>query len=553
MLPMLSALKHLLTRLRDRLLHRQGDDPAKYFDLRDRRRLNKLLREAKRPPLRKPPAPDLLRGERALRVWELAPDLREAIPLGLTPAGREQLLRWAVFHSEGEHYVPVDSLLALLAHLDSLPDRGLELTYRLTPEWQRDHPDALTPAGWPTLQWYVNLKYKLAANWVAAARLTHPDPPPTPLGVNVAAHFDYASGLQQAATGLVDALHGGGFDTSLRDLPVMQRADSAAPRKLGAEKYDTTIVVAAVNTFADEWYHRAGLWLRPGVRRIANWYWEMEEVPAEWVPRLGWADEVWAPTRYTADAFRKAVTVPVRAMLPGLELPSFAPLPRSHFGLPADRFVFLFTFDMHSTMARKNPLGLVAAFRKAFRPDEPVELIIKVSRGERHPAELARLSEACGAAGVRLLNAVLPRDELLALMAVSDSYVSLHRAEGLGLGMAEAMLLGKPVVGSGYSGNLDFMTDENSYLVRCGRVACPADAFAYKAGLTWGDPDLDHAAAQMRRVYDHRDEARAKGERAKREAGELFSMAAYAARVRHALSYSGGGENAAGAVDMKIN
>ena len=533
---MLSALKRLASRgyhaLRRRLV---GDARERYFDLRDLRRLNRLLGEAGLPPLRRPPAPDPLGGERALRVFELAPDLREAVPLALTPAGREHLLRWAAFHSQGEHHVPVESLLALLAHLDALPDRGLELTYRLTPEWQRDRPAALTPAGWPDFRRYVNARYHLGARWVATARPPAFDPPPTPPGVNVVAHFDYASGLQQAAVGLVDALHRGGFGTSLRDMPVMERADPAAARKLGLEAYDTTVVVAAVNTFLEDWYRRAGLWPRPGVRRVANWYWEMEDVPAEWVPRLGWADEVWAPTRYTAGAFRKAVSVPVRAMLPGLELPQFEPLPRSHFGLPDDRFLFLFTFDMHSTMARKNPLGLVAAFRKAFRPDEPVELVVKVSRGERHPAELERLSAACGAAGVRLLNAVLPREELLALMNCCDAYASLHRAEGLGLGMAEAMLMGKPVVATGYSGNLDFMTDATSYLVNCGRVGCDADAFAYKAGLVWGDPHLDHAAAQLRRVYDHPAEARAKGERAQREAGALFDMAAYAERVKAAL------------------
>lgn len=353
--------------------------------------------------------------------------------------------------------------------------------------------------------------------------------------MNVLAHFEYASGLQQAALGLVEALHRAGIPTSLRDLPVTFRADPHAPRRLGLEEFDTTIYVAAVNTFPHEWYPRAGLGMRPGVRRIAVWYWEMEDIPAEWVPQLGWPDEVWAPTRFLADTFRKYVRVPVVPMLPGVELPPFTPLPRSHFGLSDERFVFLFSFDWFSTPVRKNPFGLIDAFRRAFRPDEPVDLVLKVSRGEACPERFGELKAAADVAEVRVLNEVLPRAELLALMACADCYVSLHRSEGLGLGLAESMLMGKPVIGTAYSGNLDFMTDANSYLVRCGRAACTEDASPYQKGYVWGDPDLDHAAELMRRVYEQRDEASVKGKRAAHELRALLSMEAYSRRVAETL------------------
>lgn len=538
---MLSALRRVASRARNELRFRlTGEDRRTYFDLRDLPRINKQLRSGGLPSLDAPPAPDALRGEWPLRVFEIIPELREGVPLGLTPAHREHLIGWAIHHSVLPHKVDPYDLLALLAHLDILPDRGLELTYRLTPEWQKTVPDALaTPAGWERLKAHVRTEYRIRGAWLDRATLAAFDPPPAPRGVNVVAHFDYPSGLQQAAEGLVDALHRAGFGTALRDLPVHHRADPSAPRKHGFEWYDTTIVVAGVSTFPDYWYKRAGLWRRPGVRRIAVWYWEMEEVPAEWVPQLGWADEVWAATRFVADAFRKVVTVPVRVVPPGLELPAFVPLPRSHFGLADDRFVFLFTFDMASTLARKNPLGLIEAFRQAFTPADPVELVVKVSRGETNRPDLERLTEACAAAGVRLIDRILPRDELLALMGCCDSYVSLHRSEGLGLGMAEAMLLGKPVVGTAYSGNLDFMTDANSYLVRAGRVASGAAANPYPAGLMWGDPDLAHAAELLRRVVEQPAEARAKGERARAELRDLLSMDAYSRRVEAALAPPG--------------
>jgi glycosyltransferase involved in cell wall biosynthesis len=537
---MLTRLRRLATRLSHEFAFRtSGEDPSRFLALNDLPRLNRLLAAAGLPPLPCPPAPDPVLGERAMRVYELSRELRTGLPLALTPAGREGFLRWAIHHSGGEHRVTAGEALALHAHLDRRPDRGLELSYRLHPEWQEAVPGALSPDGWPKLKRWLAERYGVRGRWFANAPLPFAGEGPGVRGVNVVAHFEYASGLQQAALGLVEALQRAGVRTSLRDLPVTFRPDPHAPRRLGLEEYDTTVYLAAVNTFPDEWYPRAGLRMRPGVRRIAVWYWEMEDVPAEWAARLGWADEVWAPTRFLADTFRKYIRVPVVPMLPGVELPPFDPLPRSHFGLQDDRFVFLFTFDLFSTLARKNPLGLIAAFRRAFRPGEPVDLVLKVSRGESAPNEFARLNEAAAAAGVRVLNAVLPRGELLALLACADCYVSLHRSEGLGLGMAEAMLLGKPVIGTGYSGNLDFMTGENSHLVSCARVPCAADAPPYRRGYTWGEPDLGHAAELMRRVVDRRDEARAKGERAARDLSEWLSVEAYARRVGAALGLGG--------------
>ncbi len=520
-----------LRRIRRELIFRiTGDDPAQDFPLADTGRWRRLLKRYGQT------LPRPSEAERPMRIYELEPRLREGLPLGLTPAGREGFVQWALAHSSGLHKVDVSELLALFQQLDALPDRGLEISYRLHPSWQEAVPEALdSTGGFAELKAYLAERYALRTRWFREAALRSREAKPR-RGINVVAHFEYPSGLQRAALDLVEALKCRGIPVSLRDLPVGFRSVSTAPRILGLEEFDTTIVVAAVNTFPNEWFPKAGLRLRSGVKRIAVWYWEMEDLLPEWVPQLSWADEVWAPTKFLAETFHKYVNVPVIPMRPGVELEEFKTLPRSHFELPADKFLFLFCFDMHSAMGRKNPLGLIEAFRKAFRRDEPVELAIKVSRGESSPTELAELQSSCEAAGVRLLNRVMPYPELLALMNNADAYASLHRSEGLGLGLIEAMLLGKPTLATGYSGNLDFMTEANSYLVRAGRVACGVDAFPYRAGFVWGDPDLDHAAEQLRRVFDHQAEAKAKGERAKAEVGELLSMTAYAERVRAALS-----------------
>ncbi len=505
------------------------------MSLQDLAHVNAILAAGGHPPLAAPPHPDLVRGERALRVYELSAELREAIPLALTPAGREAFFGWAVLHSAGEMTVTPAEALALLAHTDRLPDRGLELTYRLNPVWQQAVPDALTTGGWARLKEHVRTAHGLEEEWVRRAVLTRRYPPARGRGVNVLGHFDYPSGLQQVAEGLVDALHRAGVQTSTRDLPFGFRPDAKAARKLGTERFDTSVLVVAADSFAPDWYRKAGLWVRPGVRRVAVWFWELEQVPADWRPRLAWPDEVWAPTRFVADAFRPATPAPVRVVLPGVPLPRFRHLPRSHFGLPDKRPLFLFAFDMASRMARKNPLGLIAAFRRAFRPDEPAELVIKTSRGDKHPEEFDQLRRACDANRVKLIDGVMPRAELLALMHCCDCFASLHRSEGLGLGMAEAMLMGKPVVATAYSGNLDFMTDDTAYLVRAGRVACGSGADPYPPDMLWADPDLGHAAELLRRVVDRPDEARQVGERAARHAKRLLSADAYAKRLAEAL------------------
>src|SRR5205823_5484554 len=157
---------------------------------------------------------------------------------------------------------------------------------------------------------------------------------------------------------------------------------------------------------------------------------------------------------------------------------------------------------------RTAPAGGRRAPRAGVRPTDPVHRAIKVSRGEKHPAEFARLRRAAAAAGVTLLDRLLPRGEVLALLATCDAYVSRHRSEGFGFTMAEAMLLGKPTLATAYSGNLDFMTADNGFLVDYDRVTIAEDLPPYPRGGVWAEPSVAHAAELMRRVVDRPAEAR---------------------------------------------
>ena len=530
-----------LGRLRRRVRETiRGETAETYFDLHNPRELQPVL-----------DAHGVTLGDwqmassiRVRRIFEWRDDVRLEFPLGFTPQGRRELLLWLLSCGAKEYGVSAEESLKYLHELDETPDRGLVTHYLMRADWQRDVPDALMPDGWLKLIRFLAKEFGLAGRW--SRRTTLPksaivEPIPVSGGANVVAHFRYASGLQEAAFGVVNGLNAVNVPMAKRDLPVIYPCDwNDSERYLDLERFDTTIYVSAVNTFPHEWYPKAALHPRPGVRRIAVWFWELDEVPAAWHPRLQWADEVWAPTNFTAEAFRKCVECPVLTMLPGIELSPFAPKPRSAFGLPDDRFLFLFSFDMRSIMVRKNPLASIEAFRKAFRPDEKVHLAIKVSRGECIPEDFATLKAAASAANVQLIDGVLPRADVLALLNAADCYVSPHRSEGLGLGIAESMLLGKPTIATGYSGNLDFMTPETNHFIEYTLVPVEADQSnhnPYPAARTrWAEPNVDHLSKLMRHVYENQREAKEMGLRAKAHIERIMSPRAFGMRMKERLA-----------------
>jgi len=240
---------------------------------------------------------------------------------------------------------------------------------------------------------------------------------------------------------------------------------------------------------------------------IGYWFWELEKFPEAWRGALDRVDEVWVASTFVQHAVSLvAGSKPVRR----IPYPISYTLQRTHtrqeFGLREEPFTFLFNFDYFSFVERKNPAGLVRAFKLAFPTDPDVALVLK-STGETKAPEAAAAVRRLAANDQRIvfLDQNLDRDSMWGLLSVADAYVSLHRSEGLGLGLAESMYLGKPVIGTGYSGNLDFMNRENSLLVDFRLVDVPENAYPHAAGQTWADPDIDSAAHCMRRVREDPD------------------------------------------------
>jgi glycosyltransferase involved in cell wall biosynthesis len=263
----------------------------------------------------------------------------------------------------------------------------------------------------------------------------------------------------------------------------------------------------------------------PGTDRylIASWFWEFPQIGEEHLSQVDRVDEIWVGSRFVAHTFRGYTHKPIVVMPCVIEPTPSMSASRSDFGLPDEACVFLFSFDANSFRLRKNPWGTIGAFQRAFGPRErrgPARLVIKSMNLDRHPKERDRLSAAVKQVGGILIEDDLPQDEMHALTSLCDVYVSLHRSEGFGLGMAEAMYLRRPVIATAYSGNMDFTKPTNSCLV--GYRLRPIDraehgydagaARIYEEGMLWAEPDLEQAARWMRMLYERPAERRRIGE-----------------------------------------
>ena len=340
-------------------------------------------------------------------------------------------------------------------------------------------------------------------DWAPRGRL-HP-------GFLVAGYLDSAVGVGEAARRALHAMESAGlpcgsFSFGLTLSPRIEReAPSPPPRS------DLNTSVVWVN--ADElpnFLRAVGPTFFDGRYTIGHWVWETESLPESMADMDQFVDEIWTPSEYCRRAIQRTIDKPVLTVPHVITAPAVNPARRrQELGLP-EGFVFLFVFDFLSTPARKNPAGLIEAFCRAFAPGEGPALVLKGINGSRLPLELERLRYQIGdRPDIRLLDSCLSPSDNATMLALADCYVSLHRAEGFGLTMAEAMALSIPVIATGYSGNLDFMHDGCAYLVPAREASVGPGATPYPEDHVWGEPDLDVAAELMRRVYESPEEARA--------------------------------------------
>ena len=481
--------------------------------------------------------PDEASAHRVRDIYLNDPELQRTYPLALLPLGQLHFLDWLSRHGRVDQRLSDGEIMAFLRGSKKNETRSLALTYLLQPNWQEHFPSALSPAGWLKFCAWVRATYSehLRQPLSDTVPLIVPDAVSTK-GVNILSHFCNPSGIQQAAFWTKTAVERSGLVTSCRDVPVPRRTvPNDRERWLGLEVFPVTILTHAATPYFESGYSRAGLAPRDHVYRIAYWAWELEAIPDEWVKAAELVDEIWAPTRFVAEAMRTRMPCSVYWMLPGVAVSRVEKVPRASLNIPEDHVVFLFMFDLHSQIHRKNPIAVFRAFREAFREDDKTTLVIKTSGGDIHSDDLAELQETIRGRNVILLHELMSRPRAYGLIEMADCFVSLHRSEGFGLGLAEAMLMGKPVIATGYSGNLDFMSPDNSLLVGYALTEINEDRPIYGRGNFWAEPSIEQAATYMRQVYEHPVEARARARRVQPEVQRLLSLESAGQRMRARL------------------
>lgn len=428
-------------------------------------------------------------GRYAMALWESRDDLREAYP---DPNGQSAkgFMRW--LHKFG-------------------PETGASQEL-LTP----DSPVGAAPAP-------------------GGAALTSGAPAPIP-GVNVLGYLSSERGVGEAARQAIAALDAREIPNVALDAPTDPEEIATELGALRPEEHPYDYNLICVNAdMLPAVAAAAGTDFFAGRRTAGLWFWEVSKFPEYWLRSFDDVDEVWVATEHVADALRPLTEKPVRTVRLPIVPGPVAERSRAELGMP-EGFTFLFVFDYRSVFRRKNPLGLVEAFCAAFELGAGPSLVIKSVCGEEFPAERAELAAAvANRPEIHLVEETIAAEAKNAMIASCDAFVSLHRSEGLGLTMAEAMLHGKPVIATAYSGNLDFMTPDNSYLVPYSLERIGIGAEPYPPDGEWAEPDLAAAAELLKQVAEDPEAAAERGRRAAAEIRRTHSPGAAAASIEERI------------------
>lgn len=325
-----------------------------------------------------------------------------------------------------------------------------------------------------------------------------------PFGVNLIGYAYGELGIGENLRMMARALKLVGVPFAILDFPPgpdVPQGDKSMSEHVGTEALYTINVFCMTAMEMARCYLKMGKSLFAGRYNIGCWHWELENWPDEWkdLPQL--CDEVWLASEHVRKGLASCTQTPVRVMPLAIGIGEIATLSRKDFGLPEETFLFCYAFDFHSFYRRKNPQGALQAFLKAFPASERnVGLVIKAHKPPCENEDWERLKAIAREDGrIFIVEGTLPKPELLALYKNCDCYISLHRAEGYGMGIAEALLLGLDVIVTGYSGNMDFCRDvPQARLVDYDLVPLEPGDYIFGEGQRWAEPNLDHAALLMR-------------------------------------------------------
>lgn len=430
------------------------------------------------------------------------------------------------------------------------PSRRGTLLLRVL-RWGRSHASGLTwLAACVPYTWRLSLRRQLHATMgtpmaplpLPASRRSHlATSPRIRPGINLLGYGRGEFGIAESLRSYARALGQSGYPFDIFNLDV---GTASRQQDASMERHFSDALRYAINAFfvnADQMpitYSVLGQPAFAGHYNIGYWLWELEKFPRDWRGSFKLVDEVWAPTTFVRDAIGAATGTPVLRMPMPIEFEAPRGMDRTTFGLPPDEFVFLFSYDFNGFASRKNPDATIAAFRRAFDGRvKGVRLLVKSSNGDRFPDRLEALQRSVSDdRRIEIRDGFLTREEMFGLQNASDAFISLHRSEGFGMGLAECMYLGKPVIATGYSGNMDFMDASNSMPVDYRLISLHRGDYPYWQGQQWAEPDIQHAARLMRQVFDEQEFARRLGAKAAASIRRTHSRAACAAAIITRLS-----------------
>jgi glycosyltransferase involved in cell wall biosynthesis len=510
-------------------------------------------------------------------------NLMQQFPLGLVGVGSRQLARALLGVTRHGLEYDCDDVLAFLWMMDERPWLGVDLTLELAVNLRRT-PSSRLPEGQDVLlapvlagdprfrqalatyrrRWDDTDEGRRAHALVRAAgqhaeravwRDRRIDPLSLPRrnghvetparrtrGVNLFGYFKSPIGLGAMTRGLATALRGAGVTVAENVI-----GNIAMDADLGPDdflrrwdwQHDTNLFVSYPH-IREHLLHALPEFMVRGRRNIAYLAWEQRDAMHWWRDTYSDFEQVWALSDFAATSLSRVLERPVLDVPCVVDTAAFPPAAsKADWGLPADACVFLYVFDANSSIERKNPEAALEAFAQAFGRRRDVLLLMKATNAHRlvHRTRLRALVDRAEQLGcnVRFLMRRLSTPDVLRLISSVDCYVSLHRSEGFGYTCAEAMAYARPVVATGYSGNLGFMSPDDAFLVDVTETPVTVADGPFQRGSVWAEPEVAHAAALMSLVQREPERARAVGLRGRDTVRRRLSPEAIGTLVARAL------------------
>lgn len=360
-------------------------------------------------------------------------------------------------------------------------------------------------------------------------------------GINISGYISKDFGLGVAVRANINAIVAAGIPYVVNDADIdiskeIKEGEYSIENISGENPYPVNLIQINFDNLS-RFFSKKGKDYFEGKYNIGFWAWELDSLPDEALIFFKFLDEIWVPSNFCAEVISLYSTIPVVKIMHSIEPLGNLDYNKSSFGIPEDRFVFLVMFDYHSTIDRKNPLGAIDAYEKAFglNSSEAV-LVIKSSISARFPEQKQMLMQRIGNnKSIIVIEEIMEWKKLNGLMVCCDAFVSLHRSEGFGLTIAEAMSVGKPVIATGYSGNIDFMNITNSFPVKYHMISTGDRYYSSTDQNHWAEPDTLHASELMKYVYANPVEIEKIATQAQHDIAANLSPGTIGSKINHRL------------------